>query len=128
MAASSLVCIVDDDESVRESVAGLLRSVGLKTRAFASADEFLAGYEQSRIGCVILDVTMPGMSGADLQEQLRARGNSPPLVFITARTEPALHARLLERGAIACLVKPFQEDELFAAVRTATSLVEARGW
>lgn len=128
MAASSLVCIVDDDESVRESVAGLLRSAGLKTRAFASADEFLAGYEQSPIGCVILDVTMPGMSGADLQEQLRARGNSPPLVFITARTEPALHARLLERGAIACLVKPFQEEELFAAVRTATSLVEARGW
>jgi FixJ family two-component response regulator len=128
MAATSLVCIVDDDESVRESVAGLLRSVGLKTRAFTSADEFLAVYEGSLIGCVILDVTMPGMSGADLQEHLRAKGNSPPIVFITARTEPALHARLLERGAIACLVKPFQEEELFAAVHTATGMVEARGW
>lgn len=127
MTAASLVCIVDDDESVRESVAGLLRSAGLKTRAFASADEYLAGNEPSSIGCIILDVTMPGMSGADLQEHLRARGNSPPIVFITARTERALHARLLERGAVACLVKPFQEEELFAAVRTATGMGEARG-
>lgn len=129
MAATSLVCIVDDDDSVRESVAGLLRSAGLRTRGFASADEFLASYVgDDLIGCVILDVTMPGMSGADLQERLRAKGNAPPIVFITARTEPALHARLLDRGAIACLVKPFQEEELFAAVHAATCVVEARGW
>lgn len=120
----SLVCIVDDDESVRESLAGLLRSIGFETRAFASADEFLAGYQPSLTSCVILDVTMPGMSGADLQEHLRASGRSPRIVFITARTEPALHARLLERGALACLVKPFQEEELFAAVRTATGAVD----
>lgn len=120
MSSGPLVCIVDDDESVRESLAGLLKSSGFVARAFASADEFLAGYEPRRIGCLILDVTMPGMSGADLQEHLRARGGCPPLVFITARTEPALHARLLQRGALACLVKPFEEEELFAAVRTAT--------
>lgn len=126
MTNGSLVCIVDDDESVRESLAGLLRSSGFQTRAFSSADDFLAGYEPPLIGCVILDVTMPGMSGADLQEHLRAQGSRLPLVFITARTEPALHARLLERGALACLVKPFHEEELFAAVREATCMAEDR--
>lgn len=121
MSTGPLVCIVDDDESVRESLAGLLRSVGLAARPFASAEEFLAGYEPSSTQCAILDVTMPGMSGVDLQEHLRARGIALPLVFITARAEPALHARLMDRGAVACLVKPFQEEELFAAVRAALS-------
>lgn len=120
MSTGLLVCIVDDDESVRESLAGLLRSIGFATRPFASAEDFLTGYDPDLTRCAIVDVTMPGMSGADLQEHLRARGGATPLVFITARTEPALHARLMERGAVACLVKPFQEDELFAAVRAAT--------
>lgn len=124
MTAASVVCIVDDDESVRESLAGLLRSVGFETRPFASAEEFLAGFDPRRTRCAILDVTMPGMSGADLQEHLGVRGGGPPLVFITARTEPALHARLLERGAIACLVKPFAEEELFAALSAAMCDVE----
>lgn len=120
MAVGPLVCIVDDDDSVRESLIGLLRSVGFETRAFASAEEYLAGRDSSVIECAILDVTMPGMNGADLQEQLLREGHRTPLVFITARTEPALHARLLERGAVACLVKPFHEEELLAAVKTAT--------
>ena len=127
MSGGPLVCIVDDDESVRESLAGLLRSIGFETRRFASAEEFLAGCDPSLSKCAILDVTMPGMGGADLQEHLRVKGIELPLVFITARTEPALHARLLERGAVACLVKPFNEEELFAAVRTATHTAEIGG-
>ena len=127
MSSGPLVCIVDDDESVRESLAGLLRSIGFQTQPFASAEDFLVGCDPKVTQCAILDVTMPGMSGADLQEYLRARGQGPPLVFITARTEPALHARLLERGAVACLVKPFQEEELFAAVRAATYLFDGGG-
>jgi FixJ family two-component response regulator len=120
MNRGGVVCIVDDDESVRESVTGLLRSVGFDTRPFASAEEFLCGHPASVINCVVLDVTMPGMSGAELQEHLLAAGQHLPIVFITARTEQALHTRLLARGAIACLVKPFQEEELLAAVKAAT--------
>jgi len=120
MSSSRVVCIVDDDESVRESLSGLLRSVGFVTRPFASAEAFLSGHDHALTQCVILDVTMPGMSGAELQEHLLATGHEPPIVFITARTEQALHTRLLERGAIACLVKPFQEEELLAAVKAAT--------
>lgn len=119
MTAAPLVCIVDDDESVRESLTGLLRSIGYEARPFASAAEFLAGRDAEVASCAILDVTMPGMSGADLQERLVALGYELPLVFITARTERALHARLLERGALACLVKPFQEEDLLSAVKAA---------
>lgn len=126
MALATLVCIVDDDESVRESLVGLLRSVGFDTRAFASAEDYLGGSDPGVTHCVIVDVTMPGMNGADLQEELISGGHLVPLVFITARTEPALHARLLERGAVACLVKPFREDELLSAVTTASALAVAR--
>lgn len=119
MVSVAVVCIVDDDESVRESLTGLLRSVGLDARPFASAEEFLDGWDLTSTRCVILDVTMPGMSGAELQEHLIAAGSDPPIVFITARTEEALRKRLLERGAIACLVKPFPEQELLQAVSTA---------
>jgi FixJ family two-component response regulator len=126
MASAALVCIVDDDESVRESLIGLLRSVGFETRGFASAEDYLAANADSVAHAAIVDVTMPGMNGADLQEQLLADGHSVPIVFITARTEPALHARLLERGAVACLVKPFREDELLTAVRAASALAAHR--
>lgn len=119
MTGVPVVCIVDDDDSVRESLTGLLRSIGYDARPFASAGEFLVGCDPQVAGCAILDVTMPGMSGVDLQEQLITLGYQVPIVFITARTEPALHARLLERGALACLVKPFNEDDLLDAVKVA---------
>jgi FixJ family two-component response regulator len=120
MKGAPIVCVVDDDESVRESLTGLLRSIGCIARPFASGEEFLAGYDAAAADCAILDVTMPGMSGVDLQEHLLAAGSDLPVLFITARTEPGLHARLLERGAVACLVKPFNEEDLLAAVRAAT--------
>jgi len=119
MPTNPIVYVVDDDESVRESVTGLLRSFGIESRAYESAEAFLAGYDPTRPLCVLLDVTMPGLSGVELQEQLLAEGRSVPIVFITARMEDGLRSRLLSRGAIACLVKPFQEEELLRAVRTA---------
>lgn len=124
MSTGPLVCVVDDDESVRESLGALLRSSGLTIRLFASAEDYLNGMDPSVTHCAILDVTMPGMSGDDLQQHLIASGGCPPLVFVTALADSALHARLLERGAIACLVKPFREDEFFSAVRAAMSTVE----
>jgi len=120
MPGAPTVCIVDDDDSVRESLTGLLRSIGYDARPFASAEEFLATPDALLADCAILDVTMPGLSGADLQERLLSRGCKLPLVFITARTESALHTRLLERGAVACLVKPLHQDDLLDAVHAAT--------
>lgn len=114
------VCIVDDDESVRESLTGLLRSAGFDARPFRSAEHFLSEGDRSAMRCAILDVTMPGLSGADLQERLREEGLTFPIVFITARSEPSLHTHLLARGAVACLIKPFHEDELLDTVRAVT--------
>jgi FixJ family two-component response regulator len=119
MKAGSVVCIVDDDESVRESLAELLLSAGIPTRAFASAEEFLAKSEPARTTCLILDVTMPGMSGPDLQERLLADAKRVPIVFITAMTEERVRSRALERGALAWLVKPFGDEELLNAVQVA---------
>jgi len=120
------IYIVDDSESVSESLSGLLRSCGFTTRVFASAEAFLTAYEPADTACLLLDVMMPGMSGLELQERLRSDQPSLPIVFITARTETALHAKLLERGAVACLIKPFSEEDLLAAVRTAATRAVAR--
>lgn len=117
--ADPIVCVVDDDESVRESLTGLLRSFGFDTFPFASGEDFLAAPVRQRADCLILDVTMPGMSGAEVQERLLEEGQPPPIVFITARIEDALRARLLEKGAVACLVKPFQEGDLLSALKAA---------
>ncbi|HTU62463.1 MAG TPA: response regulator [Polyangiales bacterium] len=118
--------IVDDNESVSESLSGLLRSCGFATRIFASAEEFLARYDPIESACLILDVMMPGMSGLELQERLLAEGRQLPIVFITARTESSLHAKLLERGAVACLLKPFNEEELLESVRIAAARAVAQ--
>src|ERR1700742_4966485 len=121
MPGGSMICIVDDDESVRETLEGLLRSMGHDVRSFISAEEFLADASLPSVGCVILDATMPGMSGMDLQDRLLIEERRIPIIIMTARTEEELHARLVERGAVACLLKPFSEDALLAAVRAATS-------
>jgi FixJ family two-component response regulator len=119
MAGDCILCLVDDDQSFRESVAGLFRSVGLDVRAFDSAEAFLASEMSWLAGCLVLDVNMPGMSGVELQRYLMARGQGTRIVFVTARTEPELRHQVLERGATACLIKPFSEDELLDAVSTA---------
>jgi FixJ family two-component response regulator len=122
MAKRSLVSVVDDDESVRESLPDLLRQLGFASRAFSSAEAFLASEEVSETSCLILDIAMPGMSGPDLQHELKRRQQEIPIVFITANGDKAVRPRLLAQGAVECLFKPFSEaallDALNAALRT----------
>jgi FixJ family two-component response regulator len=115
------VSIVDDDESVRESLPDLLRSLGFEAEPFSSAEEFLKSDSLKHTGCLLLDVAMPGMSGPELQLKLAKLGNKVPIIFITANTDGSLHRRLLQGGAIACLVKPFGENDLVNAVKAAFS-------
>jgi FixJ family two-component response regulator len=117
-----LVSIVDDDESVRESLPDLLKELGFTARAFSSADEFLASNVVDRTDCLILDIAMPGMTGPDLQRELILRGHRIPVIFITAHEDETVRARSLERGAVACLFKPFSESALLDAIHTALPL------
>jgi FixJ family two-component response regulator len=115
----SLVSIVDDDESVRESLPDMVRQFGFAARAFPSAEAFLASEFVSQTSCLILDVAMPGMSGPDLQRELASRRQMIPIVFITASGDRAIRPRLLSQGAIECLFKPFSETALLDALNAA---------
>jgi FixJ family two-component response regulator len=112
MAINSLVSVVDDDESVRESLPDLLKEFGFAVRAFASAEEFLTSDCVGHTRCLIVDVAMPGMSGPDLQRELTRRRQEIPVVFITAQGDETVRPRLLERGAVECLLKPFSDTAL----------------
>ena len=114
-----LVTVIDDDQSVRESLPDLLRECGYEVEAFASAEEFLASGDVGRTKCLVLDVAMPGMSGPELQRELRRRGRAMPVVFITAHGDETMRPRLLEQGAVDCLFKPFRETALLAAIGAA---------
>ena len=116
MVTPPLISVVDDDESVRESLPDLLREFGFAAQAFSSAEEFLASDCLGRTRCLVLDVTMPGMSGPDLQQELTRRRQEIPIVFITAHRDEAVRPRLLERGAVDCLYKPFSETALLEAL------------
>ena len=115
----SLVSIVDDDESVRESLPDLLRQFGFAAEAFSSAEELLASNVVSETSCLLLDIAMPGMSGPDLQQELTRRRQEIPIVFITANGDRTVRPRLLARGAVECRSKPFSEAALLDAVRAA---------
>ena len=117
--AKPLVSVVDDDESVRESLPDLLRELGFAAKAFASADEFLKSDEISATRCLILDVAMPGMSGPELQLELTSRGKAIQTIFITARADEGVRRQLLAQGAVECLFKPFSEQQLRAALDAA---------
>jgi FixJ family two-component response regulator len=119
MGERSLVSVVDDDESVRESLPDLLRQFGFAVAAFSSAEAFLASDVVSETNCLLLDIAMPGMSGPDLQQELTRRRQKIPIVFITAYGDSTVRPRLLARGAVACLFKPFSEAVLLDAVRAA---------
>jgi len=119
MAKRSLVSVVDDDESVRESLPDLLRQFGFAAHAFSSAEAFLASEVVSETSCLILDVAMPGMSGPDLQEELIRRQQGIPIVFITANGDKTVRPRLLAQGAVECLFKPFSEAALLDALDAA---------
>jgi FixJ family two-component response regulator len=119
MLASKLVAVVDDDESMRESLPDLLRSFGLEVEPFCSAEAFLASGSAERTGCLVLDVAMPGMSGPELQHELMRRSQALPIVFITARADERVRATVLRDGAVAYLTKPFSQEAILGAVSTA---------
>ncbi len=114
-----LVSVVDDDESVRESLPDLLGEFGFAARAFSSAEDFLASDCVDQTRCLILDFAMPGMSGPELQGELKLRGHGTPIIFITASTDKSVRLRLLERGAVECLFKPFSDTALLEAISSA---------
>lgn len=114
-----LVSVVDDDESVRESLPDLLKEFGFASRVFSSAEEFLASDVVSETKCLILDIAMPGMDGPNLLHELKRRHREMPTIFITARTDTTVRARMLEQGAAECLFKPFSDTALLAALNNA---------
>jgi FixJ family two-component response regulator len=114
-----LVSVVDDDESVRESLPDLLRQLGFAAEAFSSGEEFLESDIVSETNCLLLDIAMPGMSGPEVQQELTRRRQMIPIVFITANGDRDLVPRLLARGAVGCLFKPFSEAALLDAVGAA---------
>jgi CheY-like chemotaxis protein len=114
-----LVSVVDDDASVRESLPDLLGVFGFAARVFSSAEEFLESGYVDKTRCVILDIAMPGMTGPDLQQELKNRGQELPIVFITAHGDQAIRSRLLETGAVECLFKPFSHTALREALNAA---------
>jgi FixJ family two-component response regulator len=119
MNLQSLVSIVDDDESVRESLPDLLKVFGFASQTFSCAEEFLEKDGVSRSECLILDVAMPGMSGPELQQELHRRAIEIPIIFITGHRDESLRLRLIEQGAITCLIKPFSDDSMLDALNAA---------
>ena len=118
-AERSLVAVVDDDQSVRESLPDLLNEFGYLARAFSSAEDFLASDSLDQIGCLFLDVAMPGMTGPDLQRELKQQGKKIPIVFITANRDEAVRSRVLANGAVGYLYKPFSDTVLLEALQSA---------
>lgn len=115
----TLLSVVDDDESVRESLPELLREFGFAARSFSSAEEFLSSSFVDETSCLILDVAMPGMSGPELHQELKRRGQEIPTIFITAQRDEGIRARLLRQGAVGFLLKPFSDAALLAEIKTA---------
>jgi FixJ family two-component response regulator len=119
MVIRPLITVVDDDESVRESLPDLLNEFGFEAQTFSSAEEFLVSDAVDETKCLVLDVAMPGMSGPDLQQELKLREQSIPIVFITAHRDATIRLRLLAQGAVDCLFKPFEPTDLLHALNTA---------
>jgi FixJ family two-component response regulator len=119
MATRPLITVVDDDESVRESLPDLLKEFGFEAQTFSSAEEFLASKSIAETKCLVLDVAMPGMTGPDLQRELKNRDQSIPIVFVTGQRDEAIRPRLIAEGAVDCLFKPFEPTDLLQALNTA---------
>jgi FixJ family two-component response regulator len=115
----SRIAVVDDDDAVREALSDVLREFGFVVDVFASAEAFLASDVKDRTDCLVLDIAMPGMTGLELQRELKRRGQRIPIVFITAHADRTLRPRVLAAGATECLFKPFTETALLEAVRAA---------
>lgn len=117
--AQLLSVVVDDDESVRESLPDLLREFGFAARAFSSAKEFLSSGCVDETSCLILDIAMPGMSGPELQRELKHLGQEIPIIFITGHKDETIRARVLKEGAAGFLLKPFSDADLLTAINAA---------
>lgn len=113
------VAIVDDDELMRSALQGMLKSVGLQSQAFASAEEFLKSGQQHETACLIADIRMPGMSGLELQARLNADHCRIPTIFITAHGDTKMRMQALRAGAVEFLAKPFDDEVLLESVRAA---------
>jgi len=113
------VAIVDDDELMRSALQGMLKSVGLPSQVFASAEEFLKSGQQHETACLIADIRMPGMSGLELQAQLNAEHCRIPTIFITAHGDTKMRMQALRAGAVEFLAKPFDDEVLLESVRAA---------
>jgi FixJ family two-component response regulator len=122
MAESPLIAIVDDDESVRDALTSLLHAVGWQAEAFASAEAFLQSGQAHTTACLLLDVRLPGLSGLELQRQLRSSQARLPLIFLTAHGTEALRAQTLQAGAVAFFAKPFSDTALLEAIHTALAV------
>jgi FixJ family two-component response regulator len=122
MVTRPLITVVDDDESVRESLPDLLKEFGFEAQTFSSAEEFLASESGAETRCLVLDVGMPGMTGPDLQRELTRRDRPIPIVFITANRDAATRLRLIAQGAVECLFKPFEPNDLLQALKTALQM------
>lgn len=116
MQPSAYIAVVDDDESVRESLPDLIGVFGHESKAFSSAEEFLSSDDIDQAKCLILDIAMPGMSGIDLHQELSRQGRTVPVVFITAHGDEQIFARLRRAGSVECLLKPFTDTALLDAL------------
>ena len=121
MSNSPLISVVDDDDSVRESLRRLIRSVGFAVQAFSSAEQFLNSDQLRQTRCLILDVKLPGMDGLELQRQLISNRYEIPVIFITAHGDEAARIRALRNGALEYLFKPFSEEALLDAIHMSLS-------
>jgi len=117
-----LLSVVDDDQSMRESLPDLIKEFGFAARAFSSAEEFLSSGSANETSCLILDIAMPGMSGPELHQELKRRGETIPTIFITGEKDETIRARLLGQGAAGFLVKPFSDTALLAAIKSALEI------
>lgn len=114
-----LLSLVDDDQSVRESLSDLLREFGFAAKVFSSAEAFLSSGSIDETSCLILDIAMPGMSGPELQQELRRRGQDVPIIFITAQKDETIRALMLKQGASGFLFKPFSDADMLGSIQTA---------
>jgi FixJ family two-component response regulator len=115
----SLVSVVDDDQSIRESLPDLLIEFGFAAQTFSSAEEFLGSDYLDQTDCLILDIAMPGMTGPELQRELAIRRKEIPIVFITGQRDETIRPRLLKLGAVECLAKPFSDSDMQRALNLA---------
>ena len=116
---NKLIAIVDDDDSVRGALQGMLKAIGLPARAFASGEDFLKSGQQHQTACLITDIRMPGMSGLELQAKLNAEHCRIPTIFITAHGDAKMRMQAMRAGAVEFLAKPFDDDVLLESVRAA---------